>query len=89
MKGPAGQWPLVVAVVGIVAGLLVAILASWRPGAVLVGAAVLVAALERLVLADRLAGLLRVRSRGFDVAALATMGIGIVVSALVIAEAPG
>lgn len=77
-----------VAVAGAVAGLLVGLLVAWRLGALLVGAAVGVAALERLVLSDRLAGLLRVRSRGFDVTALTTMAVGIVVCALVIAEAP-
>lgn len=89
VRGPAGQWPLVVTLVGMAVGLAVALLVAWRPGGVLIGIAVLVAAVERLVLADRLAGLLQVRSRAFDVTALTTMGFGIVVSALVIAEAPG
>jgi hypothetical protein len=80
------QWPLVVVVVGVLAGLGVAWLGTttWRLGCVLVGLALLVGAVERLVLGDREAGLLQVRSKGFDVVVLAVLGLAVVTLALVV-----
>ena len=63
-------------------------LVAWRVGAGVIGIAVGIAALERLLLPDRVAGLLRARSRGFDVALLTLMAIGIVIGAIVVPAAP-
>lgn len=82
------QWPIVVPLCGVVAGLAFAMLVAWRPGAGIVGASVALAALLRLLLPDRDAGLLHVRDRRFDVVALTVLAIGIVVSAVVVPDAP-
>lgn len=93
MTGPAPgaarsvrQWPLLVVVVGVLAGLVVAWLGTttWRLGCVLVGVALLVGAAERLVLGDREVGLLQVRGKGFDVVVLAVLGLAVVVLALAV-----
>jgi hypothetical protein len=83
---PLRQWPLVVVVVGVVVGLGIVGLGNgtWRPGCLLVGASLLVGAVERLVLPSRGAGLLQVRSKGFDVAVLTLAGLGVVVLAVLV-----
>ncbi len=82
----ARRWPLAVVVCGVLAGLLVAVLGSqtWRPGCVVVGAALVVGALLRLALSERGAGLLRVRGKGFDVAALLFTGMAIAALAMAV-----
>lgn len=82
------QWPIVVPLCGVLAGLAFALLVAWRPGAGIVGASVAVAAVLRLLLPDRDAGLLHVRGRRFDVIALTLLSIGIIVSAIVVPDAP-
>lgn len=82
------QWPIAVALCGVAAGLVFAMLVAWRPGAGVVGASVAVAALLRLLLPERVAGLLNVRSRRFDVLALTVLAVGIIVSAIVVPDAP-
>jgi len=66
------------------AGLLLAAFGYWRRGLVTIGAAMALAGLLRLLLPARRAGLLSVRSRGFDVAAyvflaVAVVGIGLAI----------
>ncbi len=79
-------WPVLVVAAGVVIGLLIAVVSrdSWRFGTVVIGAALLVGAGIRIVLPPREAGLLQVRSRGFDVVVLLVAGLAIVVLALVI-----
>ena len=80
------QWPLLVVAAGVAAGLLVAWLgeSTWRLGCLLIGAALLVGAVERIVLPDREAGLLQVRGKAFDVAVLGLMGVAVLVLAVVV-----
>ena len=82
------QWPLLVIVVGVAAGLVVSLLgdATWRLGGYLVGASLLVGALERIILPDRQAGLLEVRSKPFDVMVLALTGVAILVLSYYVPE---
>ena len=79
-------WPLLVVVAGVALGLLVSLLgeSTWRAGSLVVGAALLVGAGERLVLSDRGAGLLQVRGKAFDVAVLGLAGAAVVALALVV-----
>ena len=79
-------WPLLVVVAGVVLGLVVTVLgeSTWRIGAVVVGAALLVGAAERLVLSDRAAGLLQVRGKAFDIAVLGLAGAAVVTIALLV-----
>lgn len=68
-----------VAVLGVVAAGLVAVaLDRWRLGTFLIGIALLLAAGLRLTLRERQVGLLVVRSRGFDAAALLILGFSLV-----------
>jgi hypothetical protein len=69
------------AVLALVAvGLLVGALADdgWRPGALIIGLALLLAAGLRLTLRERQAGLLVVRSRSFDAGVLLVLGFSLV-----------
>ena len=69
-------------------GLLAAWLDRWQAGAFLIGVALLLAAGLRLTLRERQAGLLVVRSRGFDAAVLLVLGFALVALANTI-PAPG
>ena len=78
------ELPTVAALVAVAAGLGLTALRHWRSGVELVGLGVLLAAGLRLALPARQAGLLVVRSRGFDAAVLLTLGFGLVVLASII-----
>ncbi len=80
------QWPLLVIVAGVFAGLLIAYLgdSSWRLGGLVVGASVGLGAMVRVVLPDREAGLLQVRGKAFDVTVLAFTGAAIIILAVVV-----
>lgn len=67
-----------------VVGLGLVALDHFRSGCLLLGSAVLLAALARLVLPVRRVGLLVVRSRAFDVLVLVTMGTALVVFAVIV-----
>lgn len=70
-----GQWPiLTVAGIFVVALALVAA-GFWRRGAFLIGIAVGVAAVFRLVLPDDRAGLLVVRTKSLDFATMTTISV--------------
>lgn len=69
------QWPIVT-VAGIFAVSLVLVAAGfWRRGAFLIGVAVGVAAVFRLVLPDDRAGLLVVRNKSLDFATMTTISL--------------
>jgi hypothetical protein len=69
------QWPiLTVAAIFLVALILVAA-GFWRRGAFLIGVAVGVAAVLRLVLSDDRAGLLVVRTKSLDFATMMTISL--------------
>ena len=71
-------------------GLVVVALGSWRRGVDLVGAALIVGALMRIVLPENNAGMLRVRrSRWADVLMLGGVGTALIVLASVIPNQPG
>jgi hypothetical protein len=72
------QWPILgVGVIFAVAFVLVAA-GFWRRGALLIGIAVGVATVLRLVLTEERAGLLVVRSRGVDFATMTTVCVAMV-----------
>ncbi len=82
------QWPLLVVVIGVLAGLVVSILgeSTWRLGCLLIGASLGVGAVERIALPSRDAGLLQVRTKAFDVTVLAVAGAAIIALAIVVPE---
>jgi hypothetical protein len=74
----ARELPLLAVLAVVTAGLVLGVLSRWRVGAVVLGGAVLLAGLLRLVLPARRAGLLVVRTRRLDVAVLLVLGVGLV-----------
>ena len=65
-------------------GLLRVATANWREGSVLLGGALLLAAVLRVVLPAEHAGLLAIRSRAVDVLAYSGLGIAVVLLAVTI-----
>ena len=59
-------------------GLAMVAFGPWRRGIALVGIALVCASALRLVLSEGEAGMLRVRSRWFDVAMLAGVGVALI-----------
>lgn len=97
VESPPRPWPrvsaayLLVLVVGAVGLVLMAVVgwgkadaALFRPGALLVAGAVVLAALLRALLSDEGAGMLALRSRRVDVALYAALGAAAVVLAIVV-----
>ena len=84
----SGWWPLLVVVGGVAAGLVIALVGedTWRVGSVVIGGSLVVGAVERLALPPRAAGLLQVRGRWFDVAALGLTGAAVIALALLVPE---
>lgn len=82
LAGLVRQLPLLFTLVAVAVGVLLVTVEHWRQGLVVVGAAVLAAALLRLLLPLRRVGFLAVRSRGVDVALMGLTGLVIVVISL-------
>lgn len=78
------EWPLGLVIAGVAAGLLVVATDRFRAGSVIVGCSVLLGALLRAVLPSRLAGLLVVRTRPFDVMTLLALGGAVTALAIVV-----
>jgi hypothetical protein len=78
---PRRQWPLLLVSALVLGGVVSALLGpdTWRPGCLVVGGALVLGALLRLVLSTRRAGLLRVRSKAFDVGVMLLAGGAILV----------
>jgi hypothetical protein len=72
------QWPILL--VGLIFATAFALVGAnfWRRGSLLIGIAVGVAAVLRVVLSDDRAGLLVVRSKGIDFMTTATVGAAMV-----------
>lgn len=79
-------WPLLIVVIGVAAGLVVAIVGegAWRLGCLIIGAFLGVGALTRSALPPGEAGLLQVRGKVFDVAALGIASLAIIALAIVV-----
>lgn len=71
-----------------IAGLCLVAFGPWRKGVAVIGAALLFAAGARAVLREREAGMLGVRSRWFDTAALVAVGATLITLANVIPDQP-
>jgi hypothetical protein len=77
-------WPLLVVLVGVVAGLVIALLGEWRLGCLVIGGSLGVGAIERIALPSREAGLLQVRSKAFDVGMLIVLAAAVLVLAVLV-----
>lgn len=82
--GPRFQWPIALVLVGLVVSLVVVATDHFRRGSVLFAGFVVLAFFLRLLLSDRDAGWLAVRSRGVDLACLGFLGLTISVFALIV-----
>ena len=82
------QWPLLVIIGGVVAGLVIAFVgdATWRLGCLVIGASLAAGAIERMALPSREAGLLQVRSKGFDVVVLLLGAVAIIALAIAVPD---
>ena len=80
------QWPLIVVVIGVAAGLVIAVVGedTWRLGCLVIGASLGVGAVERIALPRGEAGLLQVRSKPFDVAVLGLCAAAVILLAIVV-----
>ncbi|NJP42789.1 DUF3017 domain-containing protein [Actinacidiphila epipremni] len=77
---PARQWPIIVVIVGAVAGLVTVATGAFRAGAIVLGAAMLLGGVLRWTVTS--VGMLAVRSRFTDVFTYAVLGVAIVLLAL-------
>ena len=82
LAGFLRQWPLLVVIVAVGVGLLLVAADRWRSGLVVMGLALVLAGLLRLLLPVRRIGFLAVRSRPIDVALTTGVGVAVVVIAL-------
>lgn len=62
-------------------GMVVVAFGHWRKGIGVIGLSLVAASIARLLLREQDAGMLRVRSRMFDVAVLAGVGLALIVLA--------
>jgi len=84
LSGPRFQWPLLLVLGGMVVSLMVVAADHFRRGSVLFSAFVLLAFFLRLILSDRDAGWLAVRSRGVDLACLGVLALGLSIFTLIV-----
>ena len=84
LAGVIRQLPLLAVLVVVGVGLVVVAFDHWRKGVVIMGVALIGAALLRLLLPVRRVGFLAVRSRPVDVVLLAGTGIALTVIVLLI-----
>lgn len=81
-SGALREWPLATVLAVAMAGLVTAGLGHFRRGAVLIGVAVSIAGLLRLMLPSRSIGMLAVRTRVIDVICLGVLALALIGFAL-------
>ena len=74
--------------VGVAIGLLMVVSGPWRAGLMVVGVTFVIGALARVVVSAEHVGMLRVRSKAFDVFWTATLGISLCLLALLVPPGP-
>jgi hypothetical protein len=88
-RSAAGQHLPFALVLGItVLGIVRVVQYHWRQGAVLIGVALLLAALLRVLVSDEQAGLIAIRSRSIDALLYSGMGFAVIAIALTIIGGP-
>lgn len=83
-RGPRLEWPSVLVLGGMAASLAIVATDHFRRGSVLFAGCAILAFFLRLILSDRDAGWLAVRSRGIDLAVLAVLGVSLALFALIV-----
>ena len=74
--------------VALAAGLVLVAAGPWRAGAGVCGGAMLMAGVARVLIPDRMSGLLRVRRRSSDALLLLLLGTALVLLAIVVPPQP-
>jgi hypothetical protein len=74
---------------GVFIGIVLVVAGHWRVGIVIVGATFLVGAAARSVVPVSHTGMLRVRGKAFDMFWMTTLGVALIVLAIVIPSQPG
>ena len=87
LAGLIRQLPLLVVLVTVGVGLVLVTFEHWRRGLVVIGVALVAAAVLRLLLPVRRVGFLAVRSRPVDVVLLGGTGVALIIVALAIPAA--
>ncbi len=82
------EWPLLTVLFGLVAGAVIIWTGHWRAGSTLVGIAVTLGGVLRLVLRRDVAKLLAVRSKLADVAVMLGGGTAILILAWIVPAQP-
>jgi hypothetical protein len=80
--------PLVMVLAVLIIGLVRIVMYHWREGTVLVGIALVVAAILRALLPTERVGLVAVRGRGVDVLLYAGLGVAVMAVSLTIQGGP-
>ncbi len=78
------QWPIVTVYVAIVGSLALTVWVDFRAGAIGFALCVLVALGLRFALSDTQAGLLKVRRRRVDLVVLTTLGVTLLILAVIV-----
>jgi len=78
------QWPIVTVYVAIVISLALTVWVDFRAGAIGFALCVLVALGLRFALSDEQAGLLKVRRRRVDLVVLTTLGVTLLILAIIV-----
>jgi len=78
------QWPLLIVLACLAAGVVLIALGYWRRGSMVIGGAIGLAGLLRLLLSDDSAGLLVVRARLWDAGVTGLAGLAVIVLALLV-----
>lgn len=69
-------------------GLILVLVGPWRAGLHVIGAAFVLGALARAVIPEDHTGMLRVRGKAFDMFWMATLGLALIVLAIVVPPPP-
>lgn len=83
----ARQWPLLLVLACLAAGVILIAAGYWRRGSMMIGGAIGLAGLLRLILSDDRAGLLVLRARLWDAMVTGLTGLAIIVLALLVPPA--
>jgi len=76
-----GQWPLAIVLLGVAGGLAIVAATHWRIGCTVIGGALAVGGVLRMILGKKRSGLLAVRRPAVDVVVMLGIGVGILVLA--------
>ncbi len=83
-----GSQTYLLLLMGVFVGLVMVISGPWRAGLMVVGGTFVAAALARVVVPIDHVGMLRVRSKAFDIFWTATLGISLCLLALLVPPGP-